>query len=317
MTLEGEEVTLPFPPAPPPAAIVLPTPAITATWSAEHAKRLAYVYSRSELHAAWAQVPTAARRATFPRRAAAMAADVARRDARLLAHQHPSARSVLAAAQRVSDAGTPTWWTGAHVDAHTPCPLRPPAWPGHQVQSATDPTCRYCAVLAGRYAPVERAELARQVWKETVEHYGLSLAQVAGAIDALADAVDAHRGLALTPRRARAAAPPAQATRAAKGCRHLWSGVDPICRYCATVMEEPQEIEVMDRRDLGSEVWKSVGRHYGLSEDQVQRAVFELRNLINARRGISLPRRHAGAPTAGARATTGGHGAPEPCGRQV
>lgn len=54
----------------------------------------------------------------------------------------------------------------------------------------------------------------------------------------------------------------------------------------------------MDSRDLGSRAWRDGGRHYGLTQEQVQRAVVELRDLINAHRGVSISRRHAGALTA-------------------
>lgn len=284
-----------------PAAIVLPTPAIAATWTTEHAARLAYIYSRAELRAAWAHVPRGARRASFPRRGKAMAADVAGRDARLLGEQRPHCAAMQAAAQRVLEAGTPTWWAGVRVDVETPCPLRPPASPGHRWLAA-NPYCRYCAQLMGHPDPVDRVVLIRAVRQSVARHYGLSHQQVGAAIHALADAIDAHRGLAPAPRdpQARAAdlpsAPAPRRQRPASGCRHVSSWKDPVCRSCGAVVTEVGRVS---RRVLAGEVLEHVARHYGLSQSQVEGAVRDLARLIDAHRGIDADHQHPGSFTIG------------------
>ena len=283
------------------AAIVLPTAYVADKWRRDHCDRLLFVLSRAELRAAWATIAS-----TTPQRELGSwgrADEVARHDAAVLTQSHVGSPAVeaqrTAAAARVHLVGTPTWWAGARVDAGTPCPLRPPTAPAHR-WCEMDPVCIYCTVVIGTPAPLDRAVLADQVWQSVMRSYGLSRDQVAGAVDALGDLIDARRALATPARRRRVAAvrpePAAPRVAVARGCRHRFTGRDPVCQHCGQVVGE---VVAVTAREVASGVWSQVGRGYGLRIDQVEAAMHPLRDLVNVHRGAHLPAVPTGtAPTA-------------------
>ena len=269
------------------ALIVLPDRASTLRWSREHTERLVFVLSRAELRAGWKATGLGEIHHRTPRRKK-LAAVLARHDAQTLTRGEEDLPWLIArraaAAARVAAVGTATWWAGAHVDGATPCPLRPPATPEH-VWDEMDPACRYCAVVIGPAEPVDRAVLAGQVWEQIGGYHKLSREQVASAIGALGDRIDARRGLAVTGARARASSATGRSVmdrnRKVTGCGHLWVDADPTCQRCAAMMAT---ISPYYSWPLADVVWAHVAHRYGLSLRQSDAALGAMRELISQRR---------------------------------
>ena len=283
------------------ALIVLPEGNMRWRWRRDHRDRLLRVLSRAELRAQWATIASAKAGRALGRWG--RADHLAQHDAAVLTSTGPASPELDAerdaAGERVYMVGTPMWWADQHVSIDTPCPLRPPTAAAHR-WSEMDPVCIYCAVVIGTPAPVDRAVLADQVWEAQMRAYGLRRDQVAGAIDALGDLIDTRRGAATPTARRRATAvrpePEAPHVQMVRGCRHLYSGLDPVCEHCGAIAGE---VEAVTRRDLAHDVWTCVGRDYGLEVEQIESAMHELRDLVNTHRGAIMPRVRAGlAPTA-------------------
>lgn len=135
-----------------PARIILPTGPTRARWVAGYTGALVALHDRTTLHAWWTANGLGTRTEGHRATAAALAADVARWDAKTLADDArllASLAEVTATADeseaRVRATPVRTWWAGEVVTAEGACPLSQLLHADH-CWAPADAECRYCAL---------------------------------------------------------------------------------------------------------------------------------------------------------------------------